>query len=819
VSSDEEPFRLRALRAYQILDTPAEPIYDDLTQLAAHVCETPMAVITLIDEYRQWFKSEIGMPSKESSRSVAFCAHTIEHDDVFIVEDAVRDPRFANNPFVVGEPGIRFYAGAPLVSWLGPRIGALAVIDSVPRTLSDEQVQLLRSLARQVMSQLELRRERLEHQLTIERLWEAQRIAHIGSWELNITENALLWSRQVYEIFGVTAGEFGGDFEAFFAYVHPDDQPAMMAAYQQALRGEAPLDIRHRITRPDGEVRYVRERAQLVERQGLLLVGTVQDVTSEYEAEFSRRLQQAELSAHASELERLNDQLRASEERFRLVALVTVDTIWDWDLTTNAVWWNSGLQTQFGYAPEEIEDDAQSWTTRIHPDDVERVLESIHNVIDGSTNEWEATYRLRRRDGTYAEVADRGFVIRDAQGNGVRMVGGMTDITERLALEEQLRQAQRLEAVGQLTGGVAHDFNNLLTVIMGNAELIVEELADHDQLRPLAEMIGSAAQHGAELTQRLLAFARRQALDPRPVNVNALAAGMNNLLRRTLGEHIEIEIDYAADPWHALVDPAQLESALLNLCLNARDAMPHGGRLTIETANVRIDAEYAEQQVEVLPGQYIMLAVSDTGTGIAQEHLARIFEPFFTTKKKGEGTGLGLSMVYGFVKQSSGHVNITSAPGKGTTVRLFLPRAQSEASQPGAAVERYRNEASAQGTILLVEDDELVRQYARQSLAGMGYTVLAAATGAEALAILRERDDIVLLFTDIVMPGGMSGRELVDVAQRERPGLKVLYTSGYTDNAIVHHGRLDPGVHLLTKPYRRADLARKIRELLMEESD
>ena len=382
--------------------------------------------------------------------------------------------------------------------------------------------------------------------------------------------------------------------------------------------------------------------------------------------------------------------------------------------------------------------------------------------------------------------------------------------------EAQLHQAQRLEAVGQLTGGIAHDFNNLLTVILGNAELLSERLASQPALQSLAQMTRTAAERGAELTQRLLAFARKQPLQPQPVDAHQLLAGMDALLRRTLPEDIELELVRGAGLWLALADPAQLESALLNLVLNARDAMPSGGRLTLETANTAIDQAYADQHADVLPGQYVLLSVSDTGTGMAQAQLARAFEPFYTTKPVGKGSGLGLSMVYGYARQSRGHVKLYSEVGHGTTVRLYLPRALVAAGASSAPAAAAHGDAELRGTalVLVVEDDDLVRRHAADALAALGYSVLLAAHGAAAMALLQERADIDLLFTDVVMPGGMNGRQLAEAALVLRPGLKVLYTSGYTENAIVHHGRLDPGVQLLPKPYRQIDLARKLRVVL-----
>ena len=379
-------------------------------------------------------------------------------------------------------------------------------------------------------------------------------------------------------------------------------------------------------------------------------------------------------------------------------------------------------------------------------------------------------------------------------------------------MEDRMRQSQRLESVGQLTGGVAHDFNNLLTVILGNAELLHEQLLDNPKLAPLAGMVVSAGERGAQLTQRLLAFARRQALDPKAVDINQLIVELDPLLRRSLGGHVEMEYVRGAGLWPALVDPAQLDNALLNLCLNARDAMPEGGRLTIETGHAHLSEEYAASLADVSPGQYVMLAVSDTGAGIDPADLHRVFEPFFTTKPAGKGTGLGLSMIYGFVKQSGGHVSVYSEPGAGTTFRLYLPRAFESATVARRAADT-RQVTGGSETILLVEDDPMVRRHAFDQLVSLGYSVIEAQSGAQALGILREGQVIHLVFTDVVMPG-MSGRQLVDQALALRPGLKVLFTSGYTENAIVHHGRLDPGVHLLSKPYRREDLARKVREVI-----
>jgi nitrogen-specific signal transduction histidine kinase len=404
-------------------------------------------------------------------------------------------------------------------------------------------------------------------------------------------------------------------------------------------------------------------------------------------------------------------------------------------------------------------------------------------------------------------------VIRDDAGVAVRMLGSMVDVTERLALDAQLRQSQKLEAVGHLTGGVAHDFNNLLTVILGNATQLNEALADNPQLQSLASMTETAAQRGAELINRMLAFSRRQALDPKVLDVNRLITGMEGLFRRTAPEDIELGFVYAGNLWATEVDPGQLELALLNLVVNARDAMPKGGNLTIETANAELDVGYARQHPEVLPGQYVMVSVADSGTGMSPQVLQRVFDPFFTTKEVGKGSGLGLSMVYGFVTQSRGHVRIDSEEGKGTIARLYFPRVRAVV-KPAEVPPESPHAAGGREHILIVEDDDLVREHVVGQLLGLGYRVTHASSGQQALDLLPRMHDVALLFTDVVMPGGMSGRDLAREVRALRPGLKVLFTSGYNEDAIVHNGRLDPGVQLLSKPYRRKALAEKVRQVL-----
>ncbi len=394
-------------------------------------------------------------------------------------------------------------------------------------------------------------------------------------------------------------------------------------------------------------------------------------------------------------------------------------------------------------------------------------------------------------------------------------------IAEREKAEAALHQTQKIEAIGHLTGGVAHDFNNILQVIHAGLDIMRRRAAKWDLAAEVRQMLDrhlgdmmSASERGAGLTRQLLAFARRQPLEPKEIDANRLVQGMSDLLRRTLGEQIAIETVLAGGLWRTQSDANQLESALLNLAVNARDAMPDGGSLTIETANTHLDENYRQMHPEVEPGQYVMFAVTDTGAGMTQEVLSRVFEPFFTTKEVGRGTGLGLSQVYGFIKQSGGHVAIYSELGQGTSVKLYLPRSMGGAAEPPAPAAVARPTGTPRETILVVEDDETVLGLAVDILGDLGYQVIQAQDGREALRRLAAHPSIDLLFTDVGLPGGLNGKQLADRAIEMRPGLKVLFTSGYTRNAIVHGGRLDAGVALISKPFTAEALADKIRQVL-----
>lgn len=518
-------------------------------------------------------------------------------------------------------------------------------------------------------------------------------------------------------------------------------------------------------------------------------------------------------AAKAEEAERHAEMLRINEERFRLLGLATNDLIWDADLRSQLIWWNDTLLKDYGYDPKALGMDMDAWGSWVHPDDRARVEAGVRAALEGGDSNWVSEYRFMTADGRAVDVVDRGLILRDDAGAPVRMIGSTTDVSELRALERKLRHSQKMEALGQLTGGIAHDFNNVLTVIIGSVESLAEGHSGTPEAKRLAQITMQAADQGATLTSRLLAFARLQALAPRRLDPGQLLTGIEDLIRRTIKEDVEIEIRVAPDLCPIEVDPGQLENAVLNLSINARDAMPDGGRLTIEALNVTLTEDDLPYYEGMTAGRAVTIAVTDTGTGMPREVAERAFEPFFTTKEAGKGSGLGLSMVWGFVQQSNGHARISSEPGKGTSVRLCFAASCAQ-DEPVSAPAAARGLTGGTERILVVEDDELVRSHAVRLLGSLGYAVKEAVSPTEALALLDDGWTADLLFTDVMMPGGLNGRQLADAALIRQPGLKVLFTSGYTEDAIVHGGRLDPGVNLLGKPYRRAELAAKVRHVL-----
>jgi PAS domain S-box-containing protein len=668
-----------------------------------------------------------------------------------------------------------FYAGRFYGLCAASFVLAVLLIDNV--ALQGQLARLLERLRRRAASERSFYTER-------ERLFSA---VVESSNDAIITKSLdgiiTAWNRAAERLFGFISIEAVG--RPIDIIVPPERRTEIRSILEQVGRGERIEDYETVRMHKDG--RHVDVS---------LSVSPIRSLTGEIvgASKIARDITESKRTEKA-----LNQEI---EERQRIFE-TSHDLILVTDTAGNFIQVSPSARTILGYDPSEMI--GHSAVEFIHPDDLESTRREMRAARRGKEmRNFETRYVHKDGQavtlnwtGTWSEPVRRHFFIG-------------RDLTEKQAAEAQLRHIQKMDAIGQLTGGVAHDFNNILTVITGTIGILEEAVAKQPELVAITRLIDEAAERGANLTRHLLAFARKQPLQPLEVDVNSLVLEAAKLLHPTLGENIEITPLLAEDAWTALVDPNQLTTAILNLALNARDAMPNGGKLALETNNVFLDENYARMYSEVTPGNYVMVAVSDTGTGIPAALVERVFDPFFTTKEVGKGTGLGLSMVFGFVKQSGGHIKIYSEEGHGTSVKIYLPRATG-LNQTAAEAAISSNIEGGNETVLVVEDDSLVRRYVMTQIESLGYTTLEAANANDALQIIDTVPSVDLLFTDVIMPGEMNGRQLVDEARKRRPLLKTLYTSGYTENAIVHHGRLDSGVLLLAKPYRKSELARMLR--------
>ncbi|WP_017669574.1 ATP-binding protein [Blastomonas sp. AAP53] len=706
--------RLAALLRYDILDTPKEPEFEDIVRLASDIFDAPISVVNLIASDRQWFKAEIGIGARELPLDVSICAHAILQDDLFIVPDTLLDERFRNNPLVAVDGGLRFYAGALLRTEEGLALGTVCVLDHKPRPegITDRQRLTLEVLARQVMTQLELRRavaQRDERTQVLE--------AEIAGREQ--AEAARTSSEQRYShlfnaidaglcVFEMRYDETGRAVDYRFLEVN------------DAFAAHTGLD--------DAQGRWIRDMAPTHDQYWFDLYGDVARTGTPVRVEnLATALDNRWFDVYAF---RIGD----PEDR-QVAALFT-------DITAKRK--------------------------------SERALKELNETLE-------------------QRIAEA--------------------MTEHEATAEALRQSQKMEAIGQLTGGLAHDFNNMLTGVIGSLDLIRRflESGKTQQVLRYLDAAETSAQRAAALTARLLAFGRRQSLDIKPTDINQLVHGMEDLLRRTLGEQVDMAVALADGLPPASTDANQLENALLNLCINARDAMPRGGHLTVETTTMQLGTGFAQTGEDLQPGDYVVLSVSDNGQGMAAETMTKVFEPFFTTKPIGQGTGLGLSMIYGFLKQSGGHVRIYSELGAGTSVKLFLP-----CSDAPVAVNEPHTAERPGGTgeaVLVVEDDPAVRMVIVNVLEELGYAPQQAEHAQEALALLRSGLHIDLLISDVGLPG-LNGRQLAEIARQDRPDLRVLFVTGYAQGAAVRSGFLDHGMDMLTKPFQIDTLAIKVRQML-----
>lgn len=628
----------------------------------------------------------------------------------------------------------------------------------------------------------------------------AQLIAHFGSWEVDLAQSRqngspfLSWSDECYRIFGLPSGAQVTQ-DLFFSRVHPDDREKTARALAKAITNGEEFGFTHRILLPGGETRYVSEQARIFRdpRTGrpARMVGTAHDIT---------------------ESQRAEAQMLESEERYRLLADNATDTISRHNSLGVFLYVSPACHHLLGYEPEElIGRDLYSF---LHPDDVVTVRHSNLELLKHRETK-SITYRLRRRNDSYVWVEATARSLCDSNTGEINELICITrDITERRNLESQLQQAQKMDAIGQLAGGVAHDFNNLLTVISGYVGLATTMLPDDHPVREFIGEIRKAADKATGLTRQLLAFSRRAMLEPKVLDLNALVTENEKMIRRLIGEDVEFSTKLAADLGQVKVDRAQMDQVILNLVVNARDAMPQGGKLTIETSNVTLADEYRHDQPEVSPGPYVLLSVTDTGTGMSPETLHRVFEPFFTTKGLGKGTGLGLATVYGIIKQSGGQIVAHSELGAGSSFKIYLPHVTEAPPVEKQAAPVTRKLVPGRGTVLLVEDEESVRLFAERILFDAGYQVLTASNGEEALRIadiFLNRIDLIL--TDVVMPR-MSGRVMAETLRQRKPALKVLYMSGYTDDAMLRHGVMSAESAFIQKPFSAVALSEKIHLVL-----
>jgi PAS domain S-box-containing protein len=677
-----------------------------------------------------------------------------------------------------------------------------------------------------VLGYVKIMRDRTEARETENALHDATRrlrlamdAGRMAIWNLDLRTDELQGSPELNRLLGFPpdARPTADDTRARYA---PGERERLAAIGAEALaRGDTSVEVEFRYIMPDGAERWLLLRAEVLRDgtgQPLRAIGVLMDI---------------------DERKRATLAVAESEERFRLIADSAPVMLWMGDPEGRCLYLNRALRDFWGVAEEDVP--SFEWTPTIHPDDVATLSEPFTHGMRTRTP-FTAEVRYRRADGQYRLLRTDARPRFDASGRFLGMTGVNVDVTdarraeadlqalnatlesrvreevaERARAEEVLRQSQKMEAVGQLTGGIAHDFNNMLAVVIGGLNLLSRQLArGHTDVSRYIDAAMEGATRAAALTQRLLAFSRQQPLSPEPLDPNALVEGMTELLTRTLGEAVQVRTALDPDLWSTQADRVQLESAILNLAVNARDAMPDGGSLSIETRNATVDAN-AAREFDLTPGDYVVISVSDTGEGMDRETIEHAFDPFFTTKAVGKGTGLGLSQVFGFVRQSGGHVKIYSELGHGTTIRIYLPRHEGEpaAAQPRPEAPPADLRGDPREIVLVVEDEARVRTYAVEALRELGYTVIQAGGGLEALRLIDEGQDVTLLFTDVVMPE-MTGRQLADQARRRLPALRVLYTTGYTREAVTRNGMLGPASAFLAKPYGLDQLAEKVRAVL-----
>ncbi len=786
-----ESQRLAALRQYEILDTLPEQSLDDLTLLAAHICHIPIALISLVDENRQWFKSNIGMPASETPRDISFCGHAILQPDLFIVPDAILDERFAHNPMVVGDPHVRFYAGAPLLAPDGHAIGALCVMDRSPRQLTADQLEALRVLSRQVMSQLELRRhieEQHRAQLASARLAAIVEFSDDAIIGKDLNSIIASWNRGAEKIFGYTAQEMVG---ASIMRLIPSDRQAEETHILDTIkRGESVEHFDTVRRTKDGRLIDVSVTASPIKDSSGKIIGV------------------SKVARDVSQKKRADTALKMSEERYRTLFDYAPDGILI--ATPEGIYLdaNASMCVMLGYQRDELLGRrAQDIVAKA---EIEQIAPALDAITSHKPYSREWTFRRKDRSEFQAEV----IATMMPDGNLLALI---RDVTDRKKLEQQFLRAQRMESIGTLAGGIAHDLNNVLAPILMSIEILKDFVTD-ERGQAFLDTVYTSAQRGSALVKQVLSFAR--GIEGERVKVNAihLMRDLFAVMRETFPKSITIRFFASPDLWTVIGDATQMHQVFLNLCVNARDAMPSGGTLEVTMENVVLDDTYAAMNLEATPGPYIMVSVSDTGIGIPPEVRERIFEPFFTTKEVGQGTGLGLSTTLAIMKSHRGFINVYSEVGKGTKFKLYFPADATETAAESVAVERTGLPRGRGELVLVVDDEEALRQIVKGTLERFGYRVMLAKNGAEAVALYAQhRSEIAVVLTDMAMPV-LDGPATIVALQLISPSVKIIGTSGLPANGHVAKAVGSGVQHFVPKPYTAETMLRALEQILTNQT-
>lgn len=1155
LSPEEEARRLERLRETGLLDTPAEAVFDDVVALAALLFEAPIAYVSLVDETRQWFKSAYGFSPVETPRTDSFCVHALAMADPLVVPDAAADSRFANSPLVTDHPGIRFYVGVPLRLEDGVVLGTLAVADIRAREPEAKQLQSLKVLSRQVVTEIQLRLalQNARSAQSLQRI--AGNVARLGGWTLRVADGVLVWTeetRAIHEVpesyvpslesaiefypeserarvsenvaaciekglpfdfesplitttgrriwvhaFGAAVRDDSGviismqgalqditarkeaEFSAatfekrlheqsealpcivwtatadgtvdyanqrlieysgvsaqadpstrWYPLVHPDDFHACMREWATSIKSSEPFEIEYRLQRHDGAYRWFRVQAAPIfgeDGKIALWYGTAIDIDDVRQMElhskhlakrmtnilesitdafmtidpdwrfsylnpqayrllmrapetlegrlvfeefpealgsvFEEQYRKAFETGHSVVFEAYFPPLqcwfeirvypfeqglavyfqdvterRASEERFRLLSIATNDAIWDWDLIHDKVWWNEGFEKMFGFSRAVIEPSSECWTSRIHPDDRDEILASVHAAIEGKSEGWTAEYRFVRMDGSFAHILDRGHILRDAHGRAQRMIGGMmdltvrketeqqlrdqatlldkaqdaiivrdlnhiilfwnksaerlygwtaveavgtsvqellyrdpsafiqatqtcigrgewvgeieqytkgnqvilveghwslvldedgnprsilainTDITERRKLEQQFLRAQRMESIGTLAGGIAHDLNNLLSPIVMGIDLL-RRFDPPQKALPVINTIEQSARRGTDLVKQVLSFARGVEGTRVRLQITHLLDELESIISNTFPKNIVVERVIEDQPWPVIGDPTQVNQVLLNLCVNARDAMEEGGRIRIKVFNTEIDSQFAAMDRTATEGKFVVVEISDEGCGMSKEVRERVFEPFFTTKEMGKGTGLGLSTVMGIIRSHGGFVNVYSEVGRGSVFKVYLPSAESVGEEDAVYADGDLHPRGHGECILVVDDEVSILTITKQTLEAFGYMVLIAEDGAQGLVVfLENRQRVSLVLTDMMMPV-MDGPTFVRALRRIDARLPIIGASGLNANGSVAKAAAAGIRHFINKPYSTSVILQTVAAVFKESQE